>query len=449
MQTLELLRHGHLQGAQRLDLSCGMRSFPREIFDLADTLEVLNLSGNCLQDLPDDLHRLHKLNVLFCSENAFTHVPASIGRCPQLTMVGFKSNQIQHVPGEALPAALRWLILTDNAIESLPEELGHCRQLQKLMLAGNRLQALPETLRQCQRLELIRLSANRLTQLPDWLTQLPQLAWLAYAGNPFGADDEARALQMQSVPRIDWSALTMAEQLGEGASGHIHEAIWRHAGEDRQVAVKLFKGQMTSDGLPHNEMAAFVAAGQHPNLIGMHGVLQGHPEGRSGLVMPRISGDCQNLAGPPSLASCTRDVYPPDLRLDLQMVLRLAHAMASVTAHLHAHGLLHGDLYAHNILWNQRGECLLGDFGAASFLPGARPELARRLTALEVRAFSCLLEELLTRCQQPAHPPGMLTRLHALQARCATADAAARPGMAEISHALAGMLDEAGLPTDA
>jgi len=91
----------------------------------------------------------------------------------------------------------------------------------------------------------------------------------------------------------------------------------------------------------------------------------------------------------------------------------------------------------------------LGDFGAASFLPSARPDLARKLTALEVRAFACLLEELLTRCQQPAHPPGMLTRLHALQARCAQADAAARPGMAEVSQTLAGMLDEAGLPTDA
>ncbi|PXB90936.1 protein kinase, partial [Pseudomonas aeruginosa] len=46
MHTLQQLRSGELAGATRLDLSCGLREFPREIFELADSLEVLNLSGN-------------------------------------------------------------------------------------------------------------------------------------------------------------------------------------------------------------------------------------------------------------------------------------------------------------------------------------------------------------------------------------------------------------------
>ena len=61
-------------------------------------------------------------------------------------MIGFKANRISHVPGAALPPLLRWLILTDNCIESLPTELGERPYLQKLMLAGNRLQALPDSL---------------------------------------------------------------------------------------------------------------------------------------------------------------------------------------------------------------------------------------------------------------------------------------------------------------
>ena len=445
MDTLDRLRHGHLQGTHRLDLSCGLTSFPREIFDLADTLEVLNLSGNRLHDLPDDLYRLHKLKVLFCGDNAFTHIPLAMGRCAQLAMASFKGNGITHVDGGALPAALRWLVLTDNALEHLPDEIGHCRQLQKLMLAGNRLQALPDPLRQCQRLELVRLSANRLQALPAWLTELPHLSWLAYAGNPFCADDEARALRMEGVRRIDWSELSVAARLGEGASGEIHEAVWRHDGHPEDVALKLFKGRMTSDGLPEHEMATSVAAGAHPHLITVHGLLQAHPEGRQGLVMRRIGADSQGLAGPPSLASCTRDIYPAGLRLDLRMALRLGRAMASVAAHLHARGLLHGDLYAHNILWNQRGECLLGDFGAASFLPSGSTALSARLTAIEVRAYGCLLEELLAHCQLPAHPPGMLARLHALQARCTLADASARPSMAEVLASLDEMAGEIGL----
>ena len=92
--TLALLRSGQLTGATRLDLNLGLSEFPREIFDLADTLEVLNLSQNRLSELPEDLGRLTKLRILFCSDNPFTSLPESIGTCPSLTMVGFKASQI-------------------------------------------------------------------------------------------------------------------------------------------------------------------------------------------------------------------------------------------------------------------------------------------------------------------------------------------------------------------
>ena len=116
MDTLAQLRAGQLSGITRLDLACGLTEFPREIFDLADSLEVLNLSGNALRSLPDDLHRLTRLRVLFCSDNRFTELPACLGQCAALTMIGFKANASQHVPGAALPPLLRWLILTDNRI---------------------------------------------------------------------------------------------------------------------------------------------------------------------------------------------------------------------------------------------------------------------------------------------------------------------------------------------
>ncbi|MGC4060853.1 MAG: leucine-rich repeat-containing protein kinase family protein [Aquabacterium sp.] len=440
--TLDRLRHGRMEGAQRLDLSCGLSSFPPEIFSLADTLEVLNLSGNALSELPDDLPRLHKLKVLFCADNAFTHVPESIGRCAQLSMVGFKANRIAQLSPRALPPALRWLILTDNQLEALPDELGHCTQLQKLMLAGNRLRTLPDSLQHCHRLELLRISANRLTALPDWLTRMPHLSWLAYAGNPFCEADENRAMAASQAHQIDWSSLRIEQQLGEGASGVIHKATWQRDGQPTPVAVKLFKGAMTSDGLPDCEMAACIAADAHPHLIHVHGRISGHPEGRVGLVMQRIDDSFRNLADPPSLASCTRDVYAPDSAFELGALVTLAQGLASAGAHLHAHGILHGDLYAHNTLHNAQGQCLLGDFGAASFLPFAAPAQARALAALEVRAFGHLLEELLIRCQQPAQPPGMLSKLHTLQARCTLADAMARPSLHEVSQALDALVAE-------
>lgn len=438
MHTLAQLRAGELAGARRLDLAAGLTEFPDEIFTLADSLEVLNLSGNKLSALPADLGRLHRLQIVFCSDNQFTTLPEVLGDCPQLHMVGFKANKIQTLPAAALPPALRWLILTDNELASLPAEIGRCQYLQKLMLAGNQLRQLPAELANCQQLELLRIAANQLTELPQWLLTMPRLAWLAYAGNPFSAVAEAATVARHPIDSIAWGALTVQQQLGEGASGVISRASWQRAtGAATEVAIKVFKGAVTSDGLPHCEMAACISAGRHPNLIAVEGKISQHPAGAEGLVLELIIPAYGNLAGPPSLATCTRDVYAPGTTFSLAAAVRLAHGIASAAAHLHAQGILHGDLYGHNILTTPMGEALLGDFGAASFFDVAAATTG--LQQLEARAFGCLLEELLAHC--PAGEPAALATLAALQRRCTQLEVAERPCFAEIETLLAGLLD--------
>lgn len=431
MNTLSRLHAGELKGATRLDLCCGLTRFPEAIFELADTLEVLNLTGNALSELPADLGRLHRLRVLFCSNNRFTRLPTSVGRCESLTMVGFKANQIVEIPPEALPPQLRWLILTDNLIETLPDNLGDCTALQKLMLAGNRLGRLPQSLARCERLELLRISSNALTQLPEWLFTLPRLAWLAYAGNRL-PEGYTRPGVFTPPAHIEWQRLEVEGILGEGASGVIHQA--RLDGLV-PVAVKLYKGALTSDGSPLDEMDACVAAGEHPQLLPILGQITGHPEGASGLVMGLVASAFRNLAGPPSLASCTRDEYAQDMTFEAAQAGRLARGVASACAHLHSRGLMHGDLYAHNLLWREDGECLLTDFGAASFYPAGRSAMAAGLERIEVRAFGLLLGELLQRMQDCAD----LEPLWALQRACVQPHAMMRPGFEEISARLAGL----------
>ena len=432
-------------GTVRLDLSCGLTEFPREIFDLADSLEILNLSGNALSSLPDDLPRLHKLRILFCSDNQFTALPEVLGQCRKLTMLGFKANQINHVPEAALTPSLQWLILTDNRIQHLPHSIGQCQQMQKLMLAGNQLADLPVELANCTRLELLRLSANQFTLLPSWLLSMPHLAWLALAGNPLTDGFEA-SRQACKINSIDWQCITLGQQLGEGASGVIYQATLRQTADSTEdVAVKLFKSAVTSDGLPRCEMAACMAITAHPHVLSSIGHIAKHPDGTQGLVMPLIAPSFNNLAAPPSLASCTRDVYADGLVLALDVVLRVALGVAGAVRQLHGCGLMHGDVYAHNILFDSAGVCLLGDFGAAAFLPTDDPDTAQALQGLEVRAFGILLSELIAHCapvalQAHAHSlNATLDALSVLHQQCTQKTVSYRPLFEDIERQLAAL----------
>ena len=429
MHTLDQLRSGALAGATRLDLSCGLTRLPDEVFDLADTLEVLNLSGNRLTDLPPDMGRFRKLKIIFGSNNLFEHLPESLGDCEALEVVGFKATRIRHVSAAALPPALRWLILTDNAIDHLPDALGERPALQKLMLAGNRLQALPEGLAHANRLELLRLSANQFQSLPAWLTRLPRLAWLALSGNPLGW----QLAQASPLPGVSWERLRVHERLGEGASGHI-DRVAMDGGQS--LALKLFKGAVTSDGLPEHEIAGSLAAGPHPALCTPVAELLDHPVGTRGVLLPLIPPTHAVLAGPPSMVSCTRDVYHPGFQVSATRALRLARQVLDGLAHLHTRGVMHGDFYAHNILWSAAtGDAMLSDMGAATVLPATPPELRTELLSLEVRAVGCLLEELVQHVPADEPDSASLRLLSQGAEACLLPNPAARPSLADLLHA--------------
>ena len=390
MQTYKELKAGKLAGVTELKISENLELFPEEIFDLADTLELLDLSGNMISELPKDFGRLKKLRILFLSNNLFTEVPSVLAECPELSMVGFKSNQITSWPEGSMPPKLRWLILTDNKIEKIPQSIGDLDRLQKLMLAGNKIETLPDTMAQYKNLELIRLSANRLRAIPKWLFRLPRLSWLACAGNPITS---AAVPGSDELADIAWEEVSLYEELGEGASGIISKG--RIKDEDA-AAIKIFKGDVTSDGYPSDEMSASIAAGKHCNLNTPHGKIADHPDEKQALVFPLIPSIYCNLGNHPSFESCTRDNYDNEASFPLPLLMRIISDVASAALHLHQRGVNHGDLYAHNILIDREGHSLLGDFGAATCYE--RTVCSDAFEKLEVRAFGCLLEELLDRC---------------------------------------------------
>lgn len=442
MQTLAQLKAGQLQGITRLQLVESLTEFPREIFDLADTLEILDLSNNQLSSLPEDLHRLTHLKILFASNNRFESLPEVLGQCPKLEMIGFKANQIRTVPAASLPVQTRWLILTDNQITTLPERMGQLQRLQKLALAGNRLTSLPASMAQCHNLELVRLSANQLQALPNWVLKLPKLTWLAFAGNPFSHTLVDPHADVASVPNVTLADIELGKKLGEGASGIIYQGRWLNpamvaATGCEHIAVKLFKGEVTSDGYPADELDCCLTTGDHPNLIKVLAHIS--QKDQLGLVMALIPAGFTNLGLPPSLDTCTRDTFKPGTQFSLEQVATIAHQLADTLAHMHAKQVSHGDVYAHNMMVNQQMNLLFGDFGAASNLGNLSTLEQLAMEAIEVRALGCLIEDLLAYVDESVNAEHY-AQLSAIKAACMQSDVALRPRLVEVNRAIVSLL---------
>lgn len=425
IHTLEDLQSRKLIGTKRLKLACGLKEFPKEIIALADTLEILDLTDNQLSELPDSIAELKKLRIIFLSNNNFVEFPKILASCPMLSMIGIKSNRIKTVPENSFPPLLRWLILTDNQIEILPKSIGKSHLLQKCALAGNLITELPNEMANCVNIELLRISANKLQDIPKWLFELPKLSWLAFSGNPVSHNVKLN----NELELFDWNDFEIKELLGEGASGLISNANW--ISKNKEVAIKVFKGEVTSDGLPEDEMNVAILAENHSNLVPVLGKIKNHPEKKIGLIMELIAPTYSNLGNPPNLNTCTRDVFDEKTSFTNEEALKIVKSIASVNYHLHSKGINHGDLYAHNILINKQADCLLGDYGAASFYD-VNSVLAPIIERIEVRAFGCLAEDIFGLINKDSLNKQQNSKWQKLIDDCFNLDVKSRPSFGKI-----------------
>ena len=396
----------------RISVQRNLVDFPLEIFQYKDTLEELDLSNNRLRQLPDELSKLTKLKILFLSNNDFVELPDVLAKCPNLEMVAFRQNKISTIPDISLFQHLRWLILTNNNLTTLPSSIKYCIHLQKLMLAGNNIRSLPSEISFCRNLELIRLAVNHLSALPLSLLTLPKLAWLNFSSN-----------HLSRRPSIQLSELSddfiLGEKLGEGSSGVVYKTKFRHS----VVAIKVFKSDITSDGYPLDEMYICQNIGYHENLIKIIGQSGGR------LVFELIPPAFVNLGLAPTFQTCTRDTFKDNVLFSLSQIKTILLGIASVCIHLHSRGILHGDLYAHNILIDNSGHPLLTDFGAASFY-NIDSNDAYLLQRIEVRAFGYLIDDLLN------HSSDNSVALIQLRDSCLNIDVGLRPSFVDIEKVL-------------
>lgn len=425
IRSLEQLVSNTFPNVTRITISAQLKSFPKELFKYTETLEILDLSDNLLSEVPDEIVQFKKLRILFLSNNQFTIFPIILGQCRKLSMIGFKSNRIGFIPEHAFPETLQWLILTNNCVEKLPASIGKCLPLQKVALAGNKLDNLPIEMADCKNLALLRISANHFKTLPQWLFSMPKLAWLAYSGNPCAYKKTAS----KKLPEINWNDISVMEKLGEGASGIISKAkitVGNISTDKEYVAIKVFKGEVTSDGYPEDEIHISACLPHHKSLVKVLGKVYNHPEKKEALVFDLIPAGYKNLGMPPSFATCSRDTFKEGTVFTLTDILKVLRSIAGATQQLHMNGIMHGDLYAHNTLIDDQANTLFGDFGAATAYDRSL-DMAKTLHRIEVRAFGYMIDDLLHYVDPETHNSQALHQLVELKRICLMDEVLLRP----------------------
>lgn len=188
---------------QILDLSGNwIREIPREIKELT-TLKKLNLSDNQIETLPEEFGELTRLSELNLSQNKLQGLPSSLGKCKVLHTLNVQKNRLQNWPQvmKCLPG-LEQLNLSHNQLKEATIEVG--QNLKSLFLNNNQLKRVEFVVPSFSVLKRLNLANNHLFSVPslesfpilsnlllnnNQLTKIPEvsskyLCWIIVRDNP-------------------------------------------------------------------------------------------------------------------------------------------------------------------------------------------------------------------------------------------------------------------------
>ena len=145
--------------------------------------------------------------------------------------------------------------------------------------------------------------------------------------------------------------------LGEGGMAAVFKAY--QAGMDRYVALKILPRYFASDPqfvARFEQEAKVLARLLHPHILPVHDY--GESDGYTYIAMPFVeSGTLADLLD--------------DQPLPLVHIRRIVTQVGDALDYAHSQGVIHRDVKPSNVLVDQRGNCLLTDFGIAKMVEGS------------------------------------------------------------------------------
>ena len=275
-----------------------------------------------------------------------------------------------------LADTLEALDLSGNQIAVIPADIAELQQLKVLDLSCNQLTELPEALGELKQLQKLVVRSNQLKRLPESLSQCRMLQSISIADNQFS---ELPA-ELDNLPKLAW--LTFSENPCSAPVDFSEIDCPKQCVIDQDTELAL-------------------------------------------------QADSHEFLGKPSPKSA-RDTFADDFMLTVDAAHKIVLSIAAILSNLSQQSLSHGAVHAHTILSNPEADIILSGFAALSQYQGYPAAQANSIQAIEVRAFGCLLEDLLGSSYDSEENEELFEPMVLLKNRCMHPKPAARPKLTEI-----------------
>jgi len=169
---------------EELNLTGNMLAQLPEEIGTATTLRVLLLNGNVLKTLPHSIGKLEALEKMEINNNELVELPKEIGRLSLLETLSIAGNPISTLP-DAI-GAMRNLVNLDMScchFSTIPDALTHATRILDLNIGGNQLEVLPDGIGRMTRLVSLNVQDNKLTDLPITIGLCSCLGQIGYGIN--------------------------------------------------------------------------------------------------------------------------------------------------------------------------------------------------------------------------------------------------------------------------
>jgi hypothetical protein len=164
-----------------------------QAFAAKSEVRKLDLRGQHLTELPEEIGELAALEELELAHNDLLTLPLSIGRLTRLKRLEMNFTKVVDFPRAILDlTSLELLAINYTKLREVPEEVGRLERLSILTLCANDLGALPASIFRLPRLEELIATDSHMTSLPPVLGDLPMITSINLSANRLPESEKSR-----------------------------------------------------------------------------------------------------------------------------------------------------------------------------------------------------------------------------------------------------------------